>query len=60
MEECDICGAKLDAGEKCDCLKEIKFVEMRWQQVSEEDEEGSGNDDKNNKSNAIKKKKKKN
>ena len=40
MEECDICGAKLDAGEKCDCLKEIKFVEMRWQQVSEEDEEG--------------------
>ena len=28
MEECDICGAKLDAGEKCDCLKEIKFVEM--------------------------------
>lgn len=40
MEECDICGAKLDAGEKCDFLKEIKFVEMRWQQVSEEDEEG--------------------
>ena len=53
VEKCDICGAKLDAGEKCDCLKEIKLVEMRWQQVSEEDEEGGGNDDKNNKSNAI-------
>ena len=53
MEECDICGARHDAGEKCDFLKEIKLVEMRWQQVSEEDEEGGGNDDKNNKSNAI-------